>query len=342
MTRGERVRPLGVALLALLGLTCSTVPAVEPAPARPSVAASEDLRPPPVRREEVFVEPEARTVEDALILDLYTWFHAKDYETFRVRFPSVTGEESIAHLLIPDEPGPHATVVVFPILAGSHIVSEMLAKVLVNRGFLVARLERPKMELEETRDAAEPAKALRGAVMDGRRLLDILEWRPDVDRERIAVAGVSVGGIIASLLHGTDERVKAGIFVMPGGDVANILADSRERPIRAFRQNLMEREGIDLAGFIERMRPLMDPLDPIRFAGRIDRASVFLASARFDRIIRPEHTEVLWDALGRPAWTRMPVGHYQVLPVFWWVVHRGADHLDRYFGDLNEDRERRN
>jgi len=338
---GERGHRLGAALLALLGLACSTLRAADPPPLRPAAASAEALRPDPVRREDVFVAPEPRTIEDAFILDVYTWFHTKNYETFEVRFPSVTGEPSIAHLLVPPGPGPHATVVVFPILAGSHVVSEMLAKVLVGRGFLVARLERPKMELEKTEDAAAPAKALRAALMDGRRVLDILEWRSDVDRERIATAGVSLGGILASLLHGTDPRVKAGLFVMPGGNVSEILADSRERPVRAFRENLMEREGIDLEGFVERMRPLMDPLDPVRFATRIDPKSVFLASARFDRIIRPVHTEALWEALGRPAWTRMPVGHYQVLPAFWWVTHRGADHLDRYFEALSEARERR-
>ena len=314
-------------------LGCVTTPATQPPPARSPTLPDPSLRPEPVPPEDVFVSPEERTVEDAFILDLYTWLHRKDYETFRIWFPGSIHERSIAHLLIPPGPGPHPTVVVFPILAGSHTVSEMLAKTLVNRGFLVARLERPKMELDTTEDTEEPVKALRSALMDARRLLDILEWREDVDRTRIAAAGVSVGGILACLLHGTDPRVSAGFYIMPGGDVARILSDSTERPIRAFRNNLMKRESLDVEGFVARMQPLLADLDPMRFAPAIDPASVFLASSRFDRVIRPPHAEKLWESLGRPRWTRMPIGHYQLLPLFWWVVNRGADHLDTFFAD---------
>jgi len=351
--RALPIASLAATLAALLLCACSTLPAEGPAPDREPAPLSDSLRPDPVAREDVFVEPEPRTVEDALILDLYTWSHAKDYTTFSVRFPSVAGQtgdlgneasengRALAHLLIPPGPGPHATVVVFPILAGSHIVSEMLAKVLVGRGYLVARLERPKLEFEETEDAEEPAKALRSAVMDARRLIDILEWRSDVDRSRIATAGISVGGIMASLLQGSDPRVRASVLVMPGGNVADILTDSRERPIRAFRSNLMQREGLDLEGFRARMQPIMDPLDPTLYATHIDPDSVFFASARLDRIIRPEHTRALWRSLGRPAWTKLPLGHYQLLPFFWWVVHRGADHLDRFFEAVSPAQERR-
>ena len=314
-------------------LGCVTTPATQPPPARSPTLPDPSLRPEPVPPEDVFVSPEERTVEDAFILDLYTWLHRKDYETFRIWFPGSIHERSIAHLLIPPGPGPHPTVVVFPILAGSHTVSEMLAKTLVNRGFLVARLERPKMELDTTEDTEEPVKALRSALMDARRLLDILEWREDVDRSRIAAAGISVGGILACLLQGTDERVSAGIYIMPGGDVARILSDSTERPIRAFRDHVMEREGLDVEGFVQRMRPLLEDLDPLRYAGSIDPESVYLASSRFDRVIRPEHTAVLWEALGQPSWTQMPIGHYQLLPLFWWAVHRGSDHLEAFFSE---------
>jgi len=310
-----------------------TTPAEEVAPPRDALELDPALRPEPPRPEDVFVSPEPITVEDAWILDVYTFFHRKDYQTLQVKYPSVTGGQATAHLLIPPGDGPHATVVVFDILAGSHVVSEAMAKALVNRGFLIARIERPKMDLENTTDAAEPARALRSALLDGRRLLDILEWRADVDQNRIATAGISVGGILACLLQSNDSRVDAGIFIMPGGNVAKILSDSTERPIRAFRDNLMEREGLDVDGFVERMRPLMDPLDPVHHATRIDPKSVFLASSRFDRVIRPQHAEALWEALGRPSWTRLPIGHYQLLPMFWWTVNRGADHLDAYFAE---------
>ena len=70
--------------------------------------------------------------------------------------------------------------------------------------------------------------------------------------------------------------------------------------------------------------------DTIRSAMRyVDPERVLLISGRFDRVIPPRQTEALWEELGRPRWIRLPVGHYQVFPFFWWAVGRGADHLDR-------------
>ena len=53
-----------------------------------------------------------------------------------------------------------------------------------------------------------------------------------------------------------------------------------------------------------------------------------LVSGRFDRVVPPERTEALWEALGRPRWHRYPAGHYGIAPFFWWAMGRGADLLD--------------
>jgi hypothetical protein len=60
---------------------------------------------------------------------------------------------------------------------------------------------------------------------------------------------------------------------------------------------------------------------------------VLLVSARFDRVIAPERTRALWQAMGRPRWLVVPTGHYQLVPYFWWAVGQGADHLDRVFAN---------
>jgi dienelactone hydrolase len=280
--------------------------------------------------EEVRVETEPLTVEQSWILRLYTRLHARDYRSYRVEFPSQEGGSALAHLLVPPGNGPHATVVVFPILAGSHVVSEGLAKALVNRGFAVARLERKKLDLAENVDPEAPTRVLRSAIYDARRLLDWLVTRPEVDADRLGVAGVSLGGILASTLLGVDARVRAGVLLMAGGGIAEILHDSTEKPIRAFREALREELGLEeREAFLAELQPFTEPVDPLSHAQWIDPRSVLLVSGRFDRVIPPERTRLLWEALRRPAWIRLPVGHYQFFPFFWWAVGRGADHLER-------------
>jgi dienelactone hydrolase len=331
---GERIRSVGTALLACLGLACTFTPRVEPEPLREAAPPVDPyLTHRPLAPEDVKVTAEPITVEDAFILDLYTFFHSKDYTTFRVEYPSDASDvrgNAVAHLLIPPGEGPHPTVVVFDILAGSHVVGEAMAKALVDRGFLAARLERADLKLDTAERAEVPAETLRGALLDARRLLDYLETRPDVDRARIGVAGVSLGSILACVLQGVDPRVRAGVLIMSGGDLAAILGDSSEVPVRLFREHTIEREGLaDADAFIERMRPLIDPMDPLRHASNIDPRSVLFITARLDRVIRPPHQDALWAALGKPERIVLPFGHYQLLPFFWWSIARGAEHLNR-------------
>lgn len=287
----------------------------------------------PLDLSDVRVQPEGLTVEENWILDIYTFLHARDYRSFRVLFPGSERDEVTAHLLIPAGPGPHPVVVVFPILEGSHVVSEGLAKALVKRGYAAARLERHALELAEAQGPEVPAVTFRTAILDSRRLLDWIASHPELDASRVAAAGVSMGGILALTLMEVDPRIRAGFFLMVGGGLPEILHDSSERPVRVFRERLQSEQDLDTReAFVAYLRPYVGVVDPLTYAARIDPRTVLLASGRFDRVIRPQHTHALWQALGKPTWIRVPAGHYQLFPFFWWSIGRGADHLDRVFG----------
>ncbi len=300
---------------------------VAPAPPGRGVAAEGVLRYSPLDLDGVVLEPAPRTIEDSWVLHLYTALHARDYSVSRVRIPGSDGSEAVAHFLVPKAPGPHPTVIVFPILAGSHVVSEGLAKALVRQDLAVLHLERRRLRLERA-DPGAPMRDFRDSIRDARRFLDWLERRPEVDRERIAAGGVSLGGMLAATLMGVDPRVRAGFFVMAGGGLAELLWESTEEPIRAFRDRLVREH--ELAGrdaFVRFMRPYTDPVDPLRFAGGVEPGRALLISGRFDRVVPPDRTLALWEGLGRPRWIRLPVGHYQLLPFFWWSAARAAEHV---------------
>ena len=291
----------------------------------------------PLDPAEVTTQPEGITVEQSFVLDFYTLFHARKYTVTRVLFPGIDGDEAVAHLAVPPGEGPHPTVVVYPILAGSHVVSEGLSKALVRRGFAVLRLERKDLELDDPeRTLRDVRLALHRAVIDGRRLLDWLETRPEVDPKRLAAAGVSMGGIQALLLSAADSRVQGGFYLLVGGGLPQILWESTERPVRAFRNNVRARRSLETReAFVEAARHETWIVDPLSHAPRLDPARVLMASGRFDRVIPPERSQALWEALGSPRWIHLPVGHYYFFPFFWWTAARGADHLDRIFaGDV--------
>ncbi len=322
------------ALLFLLACACTSIGGAgdERAPfpgERPVSGGLLDYAPLDLAR--VSTEPAAQTVEDAWILHAYTALHARDYQVTRVTIPGSDGKEAAAHLLAPDAPGPHPAVIVFPILAGSHVVSEGLAKALVRQQLVVLHLQRRPLRLEGAEPDA-PMRDFRDSIRDARRFLDWLARRPEVDPARIAAGGVSLGGMLAATLMGVDPRIRAGFFVMAGGGLAEILFDSTEKPVRAFRDRVMREHGLaDKDAFVAFMRPYTDPVDPLRFAGAIEPGRVLLFSGRFDTVIPPARTEALWEGLGRPRWIKLPVGHYQLLPLFWWSAARSADHVHEVF-----------
>jgi dienelactone hydrolase len=292
--------------------------------------------PPPLVDPVVASEP--TTVESHAVLWIYDRLRPPADHAYRVEFPGVDGEPRVAHWQLPAGPEPHPTVLVYPIRGGDHVVSEGLAKALVNRGYAAVWLER-RRTLFGPDDQRAPgdfeafAADLRDFVLDGRRLIGWLATRPEVDPARIATAGVSLGGILAATTLATEPRASAGFFVMAGGGLAQILRDSQDGDLVRFRERGVEagafRDGDEL---LRRARGYTDPVDPLTFADHIDPARVLLVSARYDRVIAPDRTRALWEAMGRPRWLVVPTGHYQLLPYFWWAVGQGADHLDRVFG----------
>jgi dienelactone hydrolase len=317
-------------LASLVFAACTLLP--------PAAALAEPPPAPVPPLEAPAVTAEATTVETHVLIALYDLLRPEAASALRIEFPGADGDPRVAHWQLPPGPGPHPTVVVFPIRAGNHVVSEALAKALVNRGYAAVWLERRRSLFGEDDgrapgDFASFAADLSDFVLDARRLVGWLATRPEVDRERIATAGVSLGGILAVDLLAQEPLVRAGFFVMAGGGLPEILRDSQDGDLVDFRERAFAADlftdGEDLA---RQARPYTDPIDPLTWAHRIAPEQVLLVSARYDQVIAPERTEALWRALGRPRWYTVPTGHYQLVPYFWWAAGRGADHLDRVFG----------
>lgn len=62
-------------------------------------------------------------------------------------------------------------------------------------------------------------------VWNAMRALDYLETRPDVDKDRMGVTGLSGGGVISWCLGAADERVKVVVPVCQSGSVEHVAVD---------------------------------------------------------------------------------------------------------------------
>ncbi len=78
-------------------------------------------------------------------------------------------------------------------------------------------------------------------------------------RQRIGVSGISLGGIVSSLVAAVDPAIREGAFLLAGGDLATILWEMPEGA--AYRKQWIE------AGRTKQdLKALTDPFDPLTYA----------------------------------------------------------------------------
>jgi len=132
----------------------------------------------------------------------------------------------------------------------------------------------------------------RGAltVNEARRLVDYLETRPDVAKDRIYLIGASYGAMTGAIAGAFDKRFKAVNLVYGGGDFTK-MARSREVP-----KNLRR-----MAGPVARLIAWFAAVsDPVRYVHAIAPRPLLCQNGEKDRIVVPGAAQALYDAAREP------------------------------------------
>jgi len=80
-------------------------------------------------------------------------------------------------------------------------------------------------------------------IEDVRRWIRWTALRPEIDPMHIGIIGFSAGAIHAAVIMGTESLVSAGIFMMGGGNVHEVLAYANYDEARAIQKRAKERFG---------------------------------------------------------------------------------------------------
>ncbi len=237
----------------------------------------------------------------------------KEENTFRVEkvtFPSSLVPHLVTAYHYTQKSGENPpTIIILPVLGGNYLFSKNCARYLARHGFCCLRFERTVNPLDAEKGLIHTEMALRRAVIDIRRSIDWLGQRSDGNQNRIGVLGISMGAIVAALALEVEPRINSAAILLAGGDIATILATSKENLVVRFRAGVMRTSGINLQQFQEEATRILAPVDPLTYASRGDPKSILMVNARFDRVVPHSCSEKLWEALGRPLWIRIPTGH---------------------------------
>jgi hypothetical protein len=251
---------------------------------------------------------------------------APRYRVSRVRFPSpvttVDPENNVVHAEFFDPigfPGRRPGVVVLHILGSDFPLSRYLAARLADQGVAALFLKLPYYGERRPKEGPGPVPtrflsvdiertttSMRQGVCDVRRGLSWLVGRPNVDPSRLGVAGISLGGIVASLAVAVDPTAREGVFLLAGGDLSRILWDMPETA--RFRQSWLAS-----GKTIKDLKVLTDPFDPLRYAHRLAGKRLLMIAGKVDEVVPPASTLALWEAAGRPPIRWYDCGHYSAI-----------------------------
>jgi len=140
-------------------------------------------------------------------------------------------------------------------------------------------------------------------INDTRRLIDYLETRPDIDRNRIYLAGASYGAITGSTATAFDSRIRAAVLCYGGGNIPRMLE------ARMVAEGI-EEQGVPMLPVQILAWYILGAADPVKYADKIAPRPVFLQNGTDDCLISTPAAKALQNAVKEPKEIRIYEGDH--------------------------------
>lgn len=177
------------------------------------------------------------------------------------------------------------------------------------------------------------------SVIDIRQLLDRAGELKQIDSNKVAVIGMSLGGFVSSIAMGVDSRIKAGIILLAGGNYES-KAWRKLLRVKFTEAELLEEQSqyrkylseLEEKGLEHTELPKLSYLtDPVTFAHKIRGHPVMLINARWDERIPRQTTIDMWEAFGKPPIKWLPGTHSTIWALFPWFCNDISGFLSSTF-----------
>jgi dienelactone hydrolase len=218
---------------------------------------------------------------------------------------------------------PAPFLLVLPFLSGSERITDLVCRSLARRGVAAGAIERRWRLFKEQETVDELEAKFVDAVRAQRAFLAWVVEREGVDRGRVGCFGISIGGMLATLLAAVEPRLDCAVICLAGGDFGELVVSADEIQLERWVRGRLAADGISAAELQERIRREFE-VEPLRLAPAVDPRRVLFVAARWDSVIPRPNREALWQALGQPERVDVPLGHYTSFLALNWIVARAS------------------
>ncbi len=222
-------------------------------------------------------------------------------------------------------------VMVLPMSGGGYSVERHFAAYFAGRGYAAVIVHRDKVPKDEQMIENLNPMILR-VVLDHKRVIDWLETVPDVDAERTGIFGISLGGIKGAMLAPLENRIRAAIIGLAGGDLPHILAYSTEPGLIKKREEFLKQRNLTPEQGEAELRKIITR-DPLNYAQYVDPDKVLLVLARYDTVVPIAKGLELKEKMGNPETIMIPAGHYTAVLSIPYIKNESFDFFEKRFAD---------
>ena len=180
---------------------------------------------------------------------------------------------------------------------GEEITARHIAKFFLKSGFSSLQISMPYSKKripkrKKVRNVDLSKVFLTGfkqGVVDIRKGIDFLKK----ENRKIGIMGLSLGSIISSLVAGIDRRINSGVFILGGGDIADLFWHSKHPLVKIYKKRL------EKIMTIEELKRKWEVIEPLNYIIP-EREKYLMINAKKDLFVMPKYAEKLWMALGKP------------------------------------------
>jgi hypothetical protein len=202
-------------------------------------------------------------------------------------------------------------IFILPPIVGETIIDRKLAAKFCGLGmgaYIVNTVKDIPLE-EEIPDLSVHDKSYVRALAGVRTVIASLETDPSIN-QNFGILGMSLGGMLATFVAGSETKIKASVIVVGAGNVPGVLAYSEQERVKAQREGRQKLFNIpNQKTYEEILKPLV-PNDPINVAPNIRPGSMYMFIAVKDVTVPTRFQQELRNKVPDPLVYEMNANHF--------------------------------